>query len=589
MAPHRWPRSLLRLEVPECRMRIGEMQLCLPPASVDEITEHAKKARVYPTARGDRLNVSAIVTKYKVREKDFRRRQRRGWLSLNWGRLAAVRLPRSDRPGKKELTYLDTDVAMVIAAPHHVYDGEFIVNGELRMTTERVAEELGVSRFIVAKWGNGNPYLDGACMVPSPSFVPSTGRPAKTYSSAQVEQVKQKIQEVRQGRFVGDDGRAWLSTERSIRELGITGAKVTPHVLKWTWRKVHLHHLGGRPLTSRKFFFSLDHPTPPKHWYLEDDIEAIKKSLLRKAAEKRTRKRKPTEKNSRSPHYLTRFDGLIDGDPEGRRFTLRRAAAESKRNGGVFIGKWRLEKYIREGGCCWLPERTLDSKPKVIPGTTRRTVTTILESDLLRLQKAKVEGLHQIDPGPKWKTAVEICDHFGVSNTAERVRVMSMLQDWRDAGVLRAKKVRRVNADGKRGWSSPWVLDTESVRHLLAGKEIAAVASDHWNGAKESGPVGGQPRSATTFAPVSPESSEMSELSERATSFLDALFDLKAFTAAYRATVAEVSPKIGANRATLGRTAAALKRERLVDSREGRDGGYWLTSKGRQLVEQNRR
>lgn len=98
----------------------------------------------------------------------------------------------------------------------------------------------------------------------------------------------------------------------------------------------------------------------------------------------------------------------------------------------------------------------------------------------------------------------------------------------------------------------------------------------------------GQPSNGSRLEPLLSEPSAQS-LSESQYEFLDALFNVKAFSGAMRATVKEVSEKVDRNAGTMLRVASQLKKLRLVDSQEGRGGGCWLTANGKATVEAARR
>jgi hypothetical protein len=88
--------------------------------------------------------------------------------------------------------------------------------------------------------------------------------------------------------------------------------------------------------------------------------------------------------------------------------------------------------------------------------------------------------------------------------------------------------------------------------------------------------------------PKKARSTRIPKLSDRQYNILVAMLELKAFTAESRATtdgIAEKAEGPTASPEQFKRPVSGLRRRRLLDSKTGRDGGCWLTDKGRQLAE----
>ena len=73
-------------------------------------------------------------------------------------------------------------------------------------------------------------------------------------------------------------------------------------------------------------------------------------------------------------------------------------------------------------------------------------------------------------------------------------------------------------------------------------------------------------------------------LSESQQDFLDVLYDLGAFSAAMRVSIADAAAKTEATAGTLLQYVRKLRTCGLVETREGRGGGCWLTGRGKDYV-----
>ena len=105
----------------------------------------------------------------------------------------------------------------------------------------------------------------------------------------------------------------------------------------------------------------------------------------------------------------------------------------------------------------------------------------------------------------------------------------------------------------------------------------------------EAGPGAGTGRGAARRKGGSQSSApRIPKLSERQYNMLVAMLEKGALTAASRTTTERIAAKAEGNDASpeqFKRPMAGLKKRKLVDSRGGRDGGCWLTDKGRELAE----
>src|SRR5262245_4436868 len=120
------------------------MPVGFSPISDELVAQYMRSAREYP---GGRLNVYAIGAKYRININTFGFRQRNGWRSLGWGKLASI--PKKYTIGteeREEPTYLESDVAKALVDPAGL-DGRFQLNGSgpVFLTLERAAIELGAA------------------------------------------------------------------------------------------------------------------------------------------------------------------------------------------------------------------------------------------------------------------------------------------------------------------------------------------------------------------------------------------------------------------------------------------------------------
>jgi hypothetical protein len=106
--------------------------------------------------------------------------------------------------------------------------------------------------------------------------------------------------------------------------------------------------------------------------------------------------------------------------------------------------------------------------------------------------------------------------------------------------------------------------------------------------------VGGNQRKKEKITPAggSIDSELGPALSDRQYDLLEALYRAKAFHADAKQTTLEVAQKAegpGVNPEAFKEPITGLKRLGLVDTKEGRGGGCWLTSSGRRLIKQIRK
>jgi hypothetical protein len=136
---------------------------------------------------------------------------------------------------------------------------------------------------------------------------------------------------------------------------------------------------------------------------------------------------------------------------------------------------------------------------------------------------------------------------------------------------------------GMRGGIAQPVPKRMSERSIEAECALGLRLRDPSNGAADKDLV--SPSVKTKQAPVDPE------LSQRQYDILEALYLLKAFSCDSRVTTAQVAKRAEGpcvNPEAFKEPIADLKHKKLIDTKDGRGGGCWLTDDGRRLIERLR-
>src|SRR5581483_2659571 len=218
--------------------------------SPEEAAEYQSRARQYGPPEARRLNVSAIVAKYRMRFPTFYKRQKHGWPNLNGDTLTSVYEPCPGVPGGREATFLEEDI---IRALPPVEDPERLLgdDGSFWLTAARVCRDLCIANRTLNQWDCACPYLDNEPLLPRQKKSLATSALVKTYLEDLVNQVKEKMREAKRGRWTDRQGRAWLSRARARRELR-SGNQGCPRMTLHWWRKHATRHLGGRKLRAER-------------------------------------------------------------------------------------------------------------------------------------------------------------------------------------------------------------------------------------------------------------------------------------------------------------------------------------------------
>src|SRR5205809_2524128 len=147
-------------------------------------------AREYgpPDPDAQRLNVYAIAVTFRLNPATTYRRQKIGWPGLNGGVLTPQYDACAGVPNGKETTYIKSEVARAMQ-PRPPITGRFQVqvNGEWRLTAERVQRELFVGDVLLATWDKSCTYLDGDPLLPMIVKSPETGAYPKTYAEKLID------------------------------------------------------------------------------------------------------------------------------------------------------------------------------------------------------------------------------------------------------------------------------------------------------------------------------------------------------------------------------------------------------------------
>jgi hypothetical protein len=159
-----------------------------------------------------------------------------------------------------------------------------------------------------------------------------------------------------------------------------------------------------------------------------------------------------------------------------------------------------------------------------------------------------------------------------------RTRRGKTMSQVRDGYYIPVPKVRRMWEKLRPG--QPWPLanagDPRGTRAPgdAAEQDVRPAAEAH------------QPEKGTNV--TVPAADLAPNPSETACEILDNLYRFQAFDSARCASLSDIADRQRINAGTLRKHVAPLKELRLVDSKEGRGGGVWLTPAGREFVEKHR-
>jgi hypothetical protein len=379
-------------------------------------------------------------------------------------------------------------------------DGRFLadgveVDGVARnavwcLTTERVMRELKVDRPTLAAHELGSDLLDGEPLAFTWTHSPDTGMPVKVCPEVLVERVKTRMHEVRQGRFVTKRGIAFLSLKKTLEKLKVgKGAQVKPgsltFYLKYTWRNeptAHLRskrHPEGQRLRAEIFSFF----KKGELWFAETHILRIRRSFLREA--KRGSRPKPT--TARPPRKLRpieQWKGVID-EPAGRRLSMPKAV-ERLREMGLPVGP-RLWRWLRKLPKLYhqaFPESHLPWEWRRVPGSGQR-IRTVLETDLGRLVAAYDVATSKTVGDRTGLTALDLCDHHGISRHGDRIRTRRALLEMARQDILPAKEETRCHnikapppgADILRRHYRVFTFDPRAINRFLGGRKLLDIVA----------------------------------------------------------------------------------------------------------------
>jgi hypothetical protein len=262
------------------------------------IKEYVKaNARTYGSGLRERINAFEIAVRHKCSLSTVQHHQKHGWPQLNGGTLTAMSLPLPDGSGRKEKTYLATDVAALFTLPR---DGMFGTEEEIRYTLEDFADSLKVCIETVILWGpspeaestDGPTNEDEA----EPSLCPYLVNPEtrqygypleyewefdrtvrhwrRTYSEEDRKEIAENMAAYetacKAGEHTFPDGVERVDADTFKKMCGANGKPAGPRSF-WLWNHKACPHLGRRTLT------------PPvqwgrRKWYLKSEAEAIAES-----------------------------------------------------------------------------------------------------------------------------------------------------------------------------------------------------------------------------------------------------------------------------------------------------------------------
>jgi hypothetical protein len=361
-------------------------------------------------------------------------------------------------------------------------EGFILDHGKRVMTRERLAERIGVSYAVLKRWDRSCPVFDGD-LLGGTYFSRPGFKHAVVYSEEIVTRMETTLAKLKSGKFTDKNGVVWLSAKCALLELlGPTASKKRNryfyYKLSHYWR-CHGTKLLARPEGERKpkvkaELFAFGQKGRSRLWFREEQILEIKASLLRRKIAQKVEMPRLAPRRVIDAFYA---DGGVFEEAAGRRFTLSRAAKESG------ISKGRLRQYLKKLPKAFkhiFSEGALPAERRLVPGSKREDVDTVLESDLLLL-KEEIKRIIHADAPSHYKTADEICDDHGVAacpvGIAERIKVRRALASCHRKRKLRGRKACRPGG-GNRCWSNPMLFDSLQLQEVLGGKDLLSWARE---------------------------------------------------------------------------------------------------------------
>lgn len=439
-------------------------------------------ARRYPTRNGDRLNVHAVCEKLGIGESTFRTRQSEGWHQLEGGKL----VPKMMRwEGGVEQTFLESDIDEILRIEQS-FDGSYDCPDGLRHNAERFIRELDIDDTTRWLWEKSCPGLNGAPLIGRWMNSPVTGRRQRTYKEADAETIKRSRAAPQNGTRETPQGFA-ISTERALEELGISKKET----LNAWWKKGTVD-LDGKRLTK-----IVEAPCPVGRssiWWLQSEIDQIKKSRIEKAKSRYQSPRGPclpllavikrfgwgwktlkgwktncpfhssgklipemqpskrelqviihtwviTDLEEIERNIAKSFNGIYH-TKAGERLNFR--AAKERYN----LGMKRIQEFMKK--CRHLPTGRLESVKLHPPIKGSKKEHTFLDADLATIVNAERAELAASERTRQHlKTAMEILDIKKITQASDQIRALAVIRDLRERGILQPYQTLRVSA-GKR-------------------------------------------------------------------------------------------------------------------------------------------
>jgi hypothetical protein len=425
-----------------------------------------------------------------------------------------------------------------------------------------------------------------------------------------IEKIQAAFRAAEDGRYIDSAGVPRLNVSRALQELRLVRPGLTKMTL-YTWRSQGCVHLGGRVIDTKAFCLRADgnHDV----WHKESDILDIKKSLRTRAQGRYGDPSDPQltpgaiKEEFGIDHSDTRKweqNGLLEpvhvkpvcGGVPGVLRTYPKSAIQdilagrSARHAGVYEEAEGNRLNIRLAAKAlgvdqrYLRKLIENKQPQVVellrPEMRTKPFSkweelTVLESGVPKLKSARAAAKRRKPPRGRWATGRGVLDTHGITHFGQRIRAYGILLRLRQANPGLAHQFPN---DRKDQCQLVWQYNLDRLDQILAGRTLFALEEDVFHADN------------CVASEESPAVEEADALSDLQQGILDALYDYQAFSSGKRVSTDEMAGrKVDAHNDSIRRALHGLKERGLIETQQGRGGGCWLTTKGRQFVEQARR
>jgi transcriptional regulator with XRE-family HTH domain len=406
-------------------------------------------------------------------------------------------------------------------------------SGERVLSVRQIARGLRWGRQRVEAMFEECPYLDTGRLAFRWEKPPWYPIPIQAVPESAFEELKRRMQEARTGRFVRH-GQAYLSPERALLELRVSGAPHVSRELLGQWYRAERCGLDGGEFKGERLKLREKGGGTPEIWYLEAHVFRVKGALLAARKRRKGRTFQSVLRERRDRAHLEQADlaaklgcsaSTVSAWERGRRtpnaevaarlaealgvsageLRIRRPARKHLGNvlrkgfGGSFrdhdgriiaytvpraakvysIGRNRLLSYIKELHPVFrhiFPEGRLPCELMLVPGTRTDLERAIRPEDMETLLAGIEKTLRAGQMAHQLRTFAEICDLHDIKQLTDRILVNKLLRALGENGNLTMKQVPRPDPDSKRKWKCSWCYDAAEVNRLLDGQDLAELA-----------------------------------------------------------------------------------------------------------------